>query len=267
MIVDCVSYVLVLIASGRFVHVSSAHPKTRIVFEIFFGRITEILKLFFSLLIVTGYFVFVFWWKRNIEPVLVLQWLVQIPLGVWPLTSANVVLVIIFGIVTYHFLVVLSQVIIASGVRRYTPCPTALSLHGDLYLIFRRFLVRKFFSSDPHWPSRQTLISVLRNVESHQKVVSLHDILTEVTRLQSEDTIHTENFSLRGVEEVWHWYVGHFGSFCLKPKKNDDISVEDILRYVEELPVPAESEVHGENFPVEEIARRTCELNSIIDRL
>jgi hypothetical protein len=203
----------------------------------------------------------------------VFQWLVQVPVGVWPITQDNALFLIIFGILTFHFMVVLFQVIVHAGFKEFKgeQSPASLAFHVDVLYLCKRFIARRLRSKRP-WPDRLILIYALESIRDRrlindQGLVSFAELHNELCHMKSNcdnlsgeamvadsitvasrtriATFHKSELAALdpdALQQVWEWYYNQFGKTFLAPAlvksqslNPEDATLEEIWAYVRRL--------------------------------
>ena len=270
-VVDCVTFGLTMFASLRLLNMLSAHPKTAILYRIIFMRKREFIKAFVSLTLLYAHFMLVRCLVMgDRHSVQVFQWLVQVPVGVWPMTNDNVLFLLLFGLLTFHFMVVLFQVIVHAGFKEFKTmaCPAAQAFHVDVWYLCKRFIARRLWSKRC-WPDRLILIYALecirdRRPPTERGCVTLSELHEELCNIKAnssgvcEETEAADPITAKhkakllmfyqseisvldpdSIEEIWEWYYNEFGIGFLAPdtvnrphSNPDDVSINEIMQYV-----------------------------------
>jgi hypothetical protein len=295
--VDSLIFILLMVSSCRLLKILSSHPRTAILYDIITSRRTELLKLFLCFALVLGHFLIVWWWlgtDRSTPPLIILQWLIQVPFGVWPFNSDNTALLIAFGVITFHFLVVVFQVIVNAGFKQYRSKHSrfdANPVHVDVWYALKRYLARK--RSKYVWPHRLVLLYAINwRMARGELIITRDGLYTELERIHKKgkniQTEANENesalcravrkkltklhskglkaFDPLSVDEVWSFYASHFGSQFLdpsigKPKQDPHRTLMDEIKKLMSRGLSPPSSEDEPLPPIEEIERRTRQLN------
>lgn len=164
---DCLVFLLLLSASYRLFRILSGHPKSAVLYEIVVSRRWEMFNLALSLGFVLIYCSMIWWFVKGKQ---IAQSLVQTPFGVWPSIKEkdHAVVLIVFGLISFHFLAVVFQVIVTSGFKQYRETEAAsslaLSFHEDVWYALKRCIARK--KSCYRWPHRLVLLLALENLKA-----------------------------------------------------------------------------------------------------
>ena len=177
-----------LLAASRVIVVLSAHPRTAVLYETVMGKRVEICKLLFSFSLVV--FLFTAVWSRSPEL------LIQVPFGVWPFQNRDsTIFFVAFGLLAYHFLFVLFQVIVNAGFKEFrlkTRHLVSYHLHTDIWFIVKRRFTCRGSVSD--------LLALLDSLEESQRCITV-----------SVDS-----------KKLWDFYVVHLSDSLLPDNRNDD---------------------------------------------
>ncbi len=236
---DCVTFMFILISAGRVIQLLSAHPQTGMVFSIISLTWSQIVKLLCLLIIVFIFFTYV-WWLRSGEGLMeIVQELVQIPFGVWPFqnndSGEKIAFLILYGILTYHFLVVVFQVIINAGFKQIENNVVSQNLFADMW-----FLVE--YGRNPY---RDVIIKALDELKTAGE-----------KQVTAEQVAQLTNISREIFDKMWELYWNRF-EHILKPSDENELRVDKIK--VEE------TRIDWSNYPsIDEINKQINHLREFL---
>ena len=281
---SCFIFLLVMTASYRLFRILSVHPKTAVLYYVVVSKRWELLYFVLSLSFVLFYFCTIWFFVTGKW---IAQYLIQVPFGVWPYTDDNRAVLIVFGLITFHFLAVVFQVIVNSGYKEFRSkqqSSVALNFHEDVWVAMKRFIARR--RSKHRWPHRLVLLLALENIKngSGKKSISINDLRAELDRIKTAnfsqnseskwflklDKLHRKElgrFDPEALVDIWDFYAYYFGHIFLFPKnaktaRDTDSVVQEIRERMSEnsraVPLPSPNLP-----PVEEIRKRTLQLKRI----
>ena len=257
--VQCLSCLLLGSASVRLFRILSAHPRTEVLIAVMRNAKIDLMHFSVTAGFVLGYFTWVWWTVSSKNIWTLVEWLLQVPFAQWSFDGTNTLLLLIYGIIAYHFLLNYLLIIVSTAFSEYRAgmkdCLVSNAFAVDVVYSVKRWIHR--ISSRKKWPHRLVLLCALGTVKAHRGHISKGDFLQALDLLarRGKDlvndpdegssklrmfrsklvTLHENElkWDQSSNEIVWEWYKNQFGDTFLAPLTQDQVEEDHLQKEID----------------------------------